>query len=152
MTPTHATQGGDDKSEILSCSKEYIVHLKGVSVTRYNEYKTKFPSIKSVRSHTCGPLSKDRAPATRLVGRRIRVLRLRKANTAVGGVVHGVEALQEREAVNEVQPLPALAPHVGGDEVDLVVVAAEKAVELARPDLRVGGELEGGLGLALVEE
>ena len=95
-------------------------------------------------------MSDDRAQATRLVRRRIRILRLREADAAVGCVVNGVEALQEREAVDEVQPLSALAPHVGGDEVDLVVVAAEEAVQLARPDLRVGGELEGGLGVGLV--
>ena len=95
-----------------------------------------------------------------LVGRRGRELGGGKAEAAVGGVKDGVEALQERLAVDEVEALARVAAEVADDEVYIPRAAADERVEGAlqravsvrlrrtaqgdwathRPDLRVGRE------------
>ena len=65
-----------------------------------------------------------------LVGRGIRELRRREANLRVGDVVHVVEPLEERVAVNEVEALARVRAEVGGDEVDGVGIATNRSVEL----------------------
>ena len=82
---------------------------------------------------------------SRLVGLRVGVLRGGEANLALAAVVHGVEALEESVAVDEVETLAGRGANVGDDEVDRVVFAADNAVQRARPDLGVRGELIGVL-------
>ena len=114
--------------------------------------------------------SKEATPI--LVAGRGRVLSGREADLVLRDVVGGVEPLEPRVAVDEVEALAAVRAEVSDNEVDAVRVAAERAVELRRdgsggsapctqtsagsetketyragPDLSVGGEL---VGLLLV--
>ena len=65
-----------------------------------------------------------------LVCGRVRERSRREAKLVVGGVVHGVEPLEEREAVDEVKTLPRVAAEVRNNEVHAVVVAADGRVQL----------------------
>ena len=97
-----------------------------------------------------------------LVRSRGRERSRREADTAVRAVEDGVEALQERQAVDEVEALARVRAEVGDDQVDAVLVAADGRVELqlwshvstltkgieeetyrAGPDLGVRSELVG---------
>ena len=114
--------------------------------------------------------SHSTAPSV-LVGGRVRVLGGREADLVLRDGVRGVEPLEPRVAVDEVEALAAVRAEVRDDEVDAAGVAAEHAVELdrgavnkyqrlahaqatrgrgtyrARPDLSVGGELVGFLSV-----
>lgn len=98
------------------------------------------------------------------VGSRKRVLGVRETNLAVGAVKDAVEALEERVAIythvsrvrggkpkntkfrtDKIKPLSAQRAHVGCDQVDRVVVAAEGRVHAARPDLRIDVQFVAGL-------
>ena len=107
-----------------------------------------------------------------LVAGRGRVLSGREADLVLRDVVGGVEPLEPRVAVDEVEALAAVRAEVSDNEVDAVRVAAERAVELRRdgsggsaprtqisaesnggtyragPDLSIGGELIGLLSIA----
>ena len=80
-----------------------------------------------------------------LVGLSVGVLRRSEPDLVLAAVVDGVEALEERVAVDEVEALAGRGADVGDDEVDGVVRAADGAVQGTRPDLGVGGELPGVL-------
>ena len=64
------------------------------------------------------------------IGSRVREWSRRQAKLIVRGVVHGVEPLEERVAVDEVKALARVRAEVGGDEVDGVGVATNRSVEL----------------------
>lgn len=55
-----------------------------------------------------------------------------EAYTTVGDVENVVEPLQERHAINEVQPLTAQATDIVNDEEDLVWVSADCRIQLWR--------------------
>ena len=65
-----------------------------------------------------------------LVCSRVRERSRREAKLVVRGVVHGVEPLEEREAVDEVKTLPRVAAEVRNNEVHAVIVAADGRVQL----------------------
>ena len=76
----------------------------------------------------------------RSVAGGLRVLGRRKANTRVGRVEDGVETLEERVPVDEVEALAGVAADIAHDEVDVVGGAADRAIQRARPDLGVRRE------------
>lgn len=80
-----------------------------------------------------------------LVAGGARVRGRREAQAGVGGVIDGVEPLEERIPVDEVQALARVAANVGDDEVDVASAAADRGVQRARPDLRVRREAVGRL-------
>ena len=65
-----------------------------------------------------------------------------EADTSVGSIIHAVEPLKKRQAVDEIQTLARRSPDIGDDEVDAASVATNRGVQRPRPDLRVGSELE----------
>ena len=65
-----------------------------------------------------------------LVGGRARVPSGGEADLVLRDSVRGVEPLDPRVAVDEVEALAAVRAEVGDDEVDAAGVAAENAVEL----------------------
>ncbi len=97
------------------------------------------------------------------IGLHIGEGRRSKPDLGVAGVIHAVEALQEREAVyasyhprqqaplharrscttltDEIQPLPAGTAQVGDNQINVALLAADSRVQRARPDLRVRREL-----------
>ena len=75
------------------------------------------------------PKSHSTAPSI-LVGGRVRVLGGREADLVLRDGVRGVEPLEPRVAVDEVEALAAVRAEVRDDEVDAAGVAAENAVEL----------------------
>lgn len=68
---------------------------------------------------------------SRLVARRGREGSIGDADSAVRGVENGVEALEPRLAVDEVEALTARSADVADDEVDAVRVSADRGVERA---------------------
>jgi hypothetical protein len=73
---------------------------------------------------------------------RVGKSRSSETNAAGTGVINGVEALEERETVDEVQAQTAGPPQVMDDKVNAVRLPADQRVERARPYLRVWRELE----------
>jgi len=63
----------------------------------------------------------------------------------VGRVVHGVEPLKPRLAIDELQTRVRKALEAADDEVDVAFIAINRSVQRPRPELRVGRELECGL-------
>ncbi len=82
------------------------------------------------------------------VGKRIREGRRRKADLLVGRVEHGIEPLQEREPVDEIEPLALVVADVPDDQIHIVRRAADVRVERQRPRLCVRRELEGCLNFS----
>lgn len=70
-----------------------------------------------------------------------------KPNAAVGSVEYRIEAFKECVAVDEVEARARGGAQVADDEVDAVGIATDRGVEGARPDLCVGRELVGDLGV-----
>lgn len=66
---------------------------------------------------------------SRLVACRGREGGVGKADAAVRGIKHGVEALEPSLAVDEVEALAAVRADVADDEVDAVRVSADRGVE-----------------------
>lgn len=64
-----------------------------------------------------------------LVGCRSGVLGLGEADLLVGGVEHGVKALEESVAVDEVKTLSAVGAKVRDDKVDVTASATDLAVK-----------------------
>ena len=68
-----------------------------------------------------------------------------KADTFVGRVKHGVEALEERETVNEVEALTAGGAEVVDNEIYVAGSTSDVSVDATRPRLSISSEFEGGL-------
>lgn len=64
-----------------------------------------------------------------LVARRLSEGRVRESYTTVGRVENGVEALQERLSVDEVEALARGSANRTNDEVDVVSIASDRGVE-----------------------
>lgn len=82
------------------------------------------------------------------VGKRIREGRRRKADLLVGRVEHRIEPLQEREPVDEIEPLALVVADVPDDQIHIVRCTADVRVDRPRPRLRVRRELEGCLNFS----
>ena len=67
--------------------------------------------------------------ARTLVAGSIRVLGRREAETRVGRVEDGVEAFEERVAVDKVEALARVAANVVDDEVDVTAGAADLSIQ-----------------------
>ena len=110
---------------------------------RYPAQHERFYNKRSTASHT-PPVHRTShhdgwyiAPRSPLVAGGVCVGGRREADLRVGGIEDGVESLEERVAVDEVEALAGVAADVADDEVDVVRRAADRAVQRTRPDLGV---------------
>jgi hypothetical protein len=79
------------------------------------------------------------------VGGGSRIRGCGKTDTVIGGVEHGVEALKESVAIDEVETFTTGCANGVDNEVDVAVTTTNIGIEGARPDLAVGGESAGCL-------
>lgn len=84
-------------------------------------------------------------PFSLIVDRCLRIVCLREAELPIGAVVHGVKALEEGVAVDEVEALAGRGAQVGYDEVQTIRRATDRLVQRRRPQLGVRDELVGDL-------
>lgn len=83
------------------------------------------------------------SPASRLIALRLSERSSGEANALLPSVKYGVETLKERIAVNKIEPLSYVnRPNVVHDKVYASLLAADKLVERAGPDLRIRCEFE----------
>ena len=68
-----------------------------------------------------------------------------ETNPLVGGIEHGVEALEESEPVDEVETLAAVGTKIVDNEVDAAGNSTDVGVEGTGPELTIGSQLEGAL-------
>ena len=67
-----------------------------------------------------------------------------KTDTGIGGIVHGIEALEERGAQDEVETCITVPPaHAYDIEVHNAIVTTNHIIEGTRPDLGVRCESVG---------
>ena len=66
-----------------------------------------------------------------------------KTDTGIGGIVHGIEALEECEAQNEVETWTTVLAQVDDNEVDNASSTTNLIIEGTRPDLGVRCESVG---------
>ena len=81
----------------------------------------------------------------RLVGGGIGERGGSKTNTLVGGVVDGIEALEEGHTIDEVETLTRVRAKIVNDEVDAAGSTTNLGIEGTGPDLSIGGQLKGSL-------
>ncbi len=68
-----------------------------------------------------------------------------ETNPLIGGIEHGVEALEESEPVDEVKTLAAVGSKIVDNEVDAASNSTDVSVEGTGPELTIGSQLEGTL-------
>ena len=78
-----------------------------------------------------------------LVDQGIREWGCGKTDTGIGGIVHGIEALEESEAQNEVETWATVPANVIDNEVDEASSTTNLVIEVTRPDLGVRCESVG---------
>ena len=81
----------------------------------------------------------------RLVGGGIGERGSSKTNTLIGGIVDGIEALEEGHTVDEVETLTGVRTEIADDQVDVASSTTDLGVEGTGPDLSIGGQLKGSL-------
>ena len=67
------------------------------------------------------------------------------ADSSIGSIIHAVEPLKPRLAIDEIETQARNVPEIANDEVDAANVAADRSVQRPRPYLSVWRELEFGL-------